>query len=134
MPRKESNPISVTTIEVRVRYSECDSGGVAHHSVYPIWLEMARTEALRAHGVAYRDIEAQGVLFVVARLSLRYRRPARYDEVIRVVVKTLPTAGVKVDHEYEIFRGEELLTTAETTLVCIDRQGNLKPIPPGMVG
>ena len=121
-------------MEVRVRYSECDSGGMAHHSTYPIWLEMARTEALRQHGVAYNDLDERGILFVVARLSLRYRRPARYDDVIRVVVKTLPSAGVKVDHRYEIYREQELLTTAETTLVCIDRTGKLQPIPPGSVG
>jgi acyl-CoA thioesterase FadM len=60
------------TITVVPRYAETDKGGVVHHSVYPVWFEMGRTELLRANGVAYKDLEQAGVLFVVA-----WRRPAR---------------------------------------------------------
>jgi acyl-CoA thioester hydrolase len=118
-------------LEVRVRYAECDPMNVAHHSAYPVWMEMARTELLRRRGVTYRELEAKGVFFVVARLSIRYRRPARYDDVLRVHAKLRPSAGVKVEHDYEIFRGEELLATAETTVACVDREGKLRPIPEG---
>jgi acyl-CoA thioester hydrolase len=121
-------------VEVRVRYSECDPMNVAHHSVYPVWMEIARTELLRQRGVAYRELEARGVYFVVARLGVRYRKPARYDDVLRVIVQGLPSAGVKVDHEYEIRRGDELIAAAQTTLVCVDREGKLQPIPPGALG
>jgi acyl-CoA thioester hydrolase len=121
-------------VEVRVRYSECDPMNVAHHSVYPVWMEIARTELLRQRGVAYRELEARGVYFVVARLGVRYRKPARYDDVLRVIVQGLPSAGVKVDHEYEIRRGDELIAAAQTTLVCVDREGKLQPIPLGALG
>jgi acyl-CoA thioester hydrolase len=122
-------PITSTDVVIRVGYADCDPQSVAHHSVYPVWLEIARTELLRRQGVAYRDLEAQGVLFVVARMSLRYRRPARYDDLIRVEVTVARSAGVKVEHGYRVWRGEELLCTAETTLVCLDRAGNLRPVP-----
>ena len=125
---------SETSIEFRVRYAECDPMNVAHHGAYPVWMEVGRTEALREHGVAYRDLETRGVFFVVARLSIRYRRPARYDDLLRLRVRTLPTAGVKVEHEYEFHRGDELIATATTTLVCVDRHGKLQPIPTGAVG
>ena len=121
-------------LEVRVRYSECDPMNVAHHSAFPVWMEMARTELLRRRGVTYRELEAQGVFFVVARLGVRYRRPARYDDVLRVHARLRPTAGVKVEHDYEVFRGTELLATAETTVVCVDHQGKLRPIPRGTLG
>ena len=116
-------------IDVRVRYVECDPMNVAHHGAYPIWLEIARTELLREQGVSYRELDAQGIYFVVARMNLRYRRPAHYDDVLRVQVETLPTAGVKLEHRYEVRRGEELITTAETTLVCVDGAGKPQPVP-----
>jgi acyl-CoA thioester hydrolase len=117
-----------------VRYCECDQMGVAHHSVYAIWMEIARTEMLRREGVCYRDLEAAGVVFVVARMSLRYRRPARYDDVLTVQCRSLPVTGVKIEHEYAIYRGSDLLTTAQTTLVCVDRQGRPQPIPEQVFG
>ena len=124
-----ADPITEMTVAVRVRYAECDPMSVAHHSVYPVWLELARTELLRRNGFAYRDLEARGVLFVVARLNLRYHKPARYDDLLAIRVWVKPSAGVKVEHEYEIRRGDELLATAQTTLVCVDRAGKLQPAP-----
>ena len=47
-------------VPVRVRYVECDPMNVAHHSVYPVWLEIARTDLLRRRGNAYRDLEVAG--------------------------------------------------------------------------
>ena len=57
------------TIQFRPRYAETDKGGVVHHSVYPVWLEMGRTELLRANKVAYSDLEESGIYFVVAEMS-----------------------------------------------------------------
>lgn len=127
-------PIDAIDVEVRVRYCECDPMGVAHHSVYPVWLEIARTEMLRRRGQAYRDLEARGIFFVVARMSLRYRKPAVYDDVLRIHAETLPTAGVKVEHRYTVYRAEELLAEGETTLVCVDRAGRPQRIPDGILG
>jgi acyl-CoA thioester hydrolase len=120
-------------VPVRVRYSECDPMNVAHHSVFPIWLEIARVELLRSRGVRYRDLEAQGILFVVVKLSIRYRKPAFYDDELIVRVKALSAAGVKYEHEYEILRGTDLIATAETMLACVDRQGKPRAVPPNMI-
>ncbi len=116
-------------VPVRVRYVECDPMNVAHHTVYPVWFEIARTDLLRQRGNAYRDLEAAGVMFVVARMSLRYHKPAKYDDELTIICEASPSAGVKVEHAYEVRRGNELLATGQTTLVCIDRDGKLKPIP-----
>jgi acyl-CoA thioester hydrolase len=123
-------PASRCEIKVRVRYVECDPMGYVHHTVYPVWMEMARTEILRERGVTYRELEASGVLFVVVRMSLRYKRPARYDDELTIKVYGKPSVGVKVEHTYEIYRGDELLVTAETTLACVNRDGRLQPVPP----
>jgi len=79
--------------------------------------------------VSYRDLEATGVFFVVARMSIRFRRPARYDDEVEVTAHVARSAGVKIDHTYEVRRGGELLATAETTLACVDGSGRVRPIP-----
>lgn len=122
-----------TVAPIRVRYSECDPMRIAHHASYAVWMEIARTELLREQGAPYRACEEQGVFFVVARMSLKYKRPARYDDLIEVHVTGLPSAGVKVEHTYELRRGGELLATAETTLVCTDTKGKAVPVPPGLL-
>ena len=120
-------------LELRVRYHECDPMNVAHHGVYPIWLELARTEMLRRRGCAYRDLEARGVIFVVARMNLRFHRPARYDDLVRIHAQAMAPRGIKVDHHYRIYRGDGLLAEGQTTLVCVDRQGRPKRIAAGIV-
>ena len=122
------NP-SESQVRVHVRYVECDPMNVAHHSVYPVWLEIARTQLLRERGHAYRDLEARGILFVVARLNIRYRRPALYDDELIVRVRAEPCAGVKIDHTYQVKRGDDLIATAESTIVCVDREGKVQPVP-----
>ena len=115
---------------IRVRYCECDPGGVAHHSVYPMWLEVARGEMLRQTGYSYREMEAEGLYFVIARMNFRFRRPAMYDDELTIHVELLPSSRVKLDHAYKVLRGSELLTEATTTLVCIDKTGRPTAVPP----
>ena len=118
--------------EVRVRYAECDPMGIAHHATYPIWLEIGRTEMLRASGVSYAELEAGGVFLVVAKLDLRYRRPVRYDDLLTVEVSTGGVApggpAVKLEHTYRLLRGRELCATASTLLVSVDAEGRMKPL------
>jgi len=132
MPELQRNEAgeAYVDVSVRVRYAECDPQGVAHHSVYAVWLEFARTELLRSIGVDYKAVEASGLFCVVARMSLRYRRPAFYDDELTIRCKATKTRGVKIEHAYDVRRKNELLTEAETTLVCIDREGRVRPVPP----
>ncbi len=74
-------------VRLRARYAETDQMGIVHHSVYPVWFEVARTELARAVGLPYRAWEEQGILLVVSELTCRYRSPARYDDDITVLVR-----------------------------------------------
>ncbi len=123
---------AASQIQVRVRYAECDPQGVVHHSVYPVYLEMARTELLRENGMVYRDQEAQGVYFVVARLNVRFRRPARYDDLLTVHVELMRCGASIVEHRYEIRRDDELIAEAETTLACTGSDGRPRRVPAAM--
>jgi len=116
-------------ITFRVRYRECDPMGVAHHSVFPIWFEMGRTELLRESGMSYRELESQGFFIAVVKLSMSIRSPARYDDVLRLRTTLVKHGRVKLDHEYALYRAEELLATGSTVLACLDRLGAVQPLP-----
>lgn len=122
-----------TTVEIRVRYAETDAMGVLHHAQYPVYFEMARTELLREQGGSYRDMEEGGFFLVVAEMSLKYRRPARYDDLLAVTVRTVTISPVKMIHEYEVRRGNELLTEGRTVLACVDRSGQVQRMPDELV-
>jgi acyl-CoA thioester hydrolase len=116
-------------ITIRVRYAETDRMGFLHHANYLIYFEQGRTELLRAQGLAYRDLEDQGSLLVLTKVQVRYRAPARYDDVLTLRTTVLRTTLVKIEHRYELFRGADLLAEGETTLACIDRSGKVQPLP-----
>jgi acyl-CoA thioester hydrolase len=115
----------------RVRYAETDPMGVLHHSRYFVYFEMGRTELLRLAGFRYRDLEERGLLFVVAKAACQYKAAARYDDEVRLVTKIDRMTRSRIDHSYEMFRVADgrLLCTAQTTLACVDRTGNIIEIP-----
>lgn len=116
-------------LAIRVRYAECDPMGYLHHSKYFEYFEMGRTELLRATGVRYRDLEEQGFLFVVTKVECRFRRPARYDDQLRLRVRIVRQTRARIDHEYRLYRDGMLLCEASTILACVNREGRPIPIP-----
>ncbi len=116
-------------IDIRVRYAECDPMGLLHHSRYFEYFEMARTELLRAAGSCYRDLEAAGVLFVVVKVECRFRRPAQYDDQLKLHVCITRQSRARIDHEYRLYRDGILLCEASTILACVNRDGQPIPIP-----
>ncbi|MBL9089824.1 MAG: acyl-CoA thioesterase [Planctomycetaceae bacterium] len=116
-------------LEIRVRYQETDAMGVLHHANYFTYFEMGRTELLRANGKAYRDLEAEGLLMVIVKIGCSYRRPARYDDVLRLNTRTVRVTAAKIEHEYQLYRGEELLCEGHSTLACVDRDGRVQRVP-----
>ena len=67
-----------------MNYSETDQMGVVYHARYLVWLDVARTEHLRHCGMSYRELEAAGLRLAVSELAVRYRQPARYDDLVRI--------------------------------------------------
>ena len=70
--------------ELRVRYAETDAMGIVHHATYPVWMELGRSDFLRELGQSYAEWEARGVRLVVNEIRVRFRSPARYDELVQV--------------------------------------------------
>lgn len=122
---------AITAIQHRVNYSETDQMGFVYHANYFIWMDMARTEHLRETGMTYREMEERGVFLTVTDASIRYRRAARYDDLIRVRCWVRELASRKVTFGYAIERAEtdELLATAETSLIALGRDQQVTRIP-----
>lgn len=116
-------------IQIRVRYAETDRMGLLHHANYLVYFEQGRTELLRARGVAYRELEDQGFYLVVTRVLVRYRAPARYDDLLTLRTTVVRTSLVKIEHRYELLRDGVLLAEGESTLGCVDRHGQVQPLP-----
>lgn len=124
-------PLESMDIEIRVRYAEVDQMGVLHHSRHWVYFEMGRTELLRRNNTAYSDLEKAGTLFVVAKCSARFMAPARYDDLLVLTTRVTRIGAVRIDHDYELKRKSDgmLLATAQTTLACVNRQGEMIHIP-----
>jgi len=115
----------------RVDYSETDQMGVVYHARYLVWLDVGRTELLRTTGVSYRELEALGLRLAVSDLSIRYRRAARYDDPIRVRTWIRERASRRIGFGYAVEHDEtdELLATAVTALLVLDRDFNFSRLP-----
>jgi acyl-CoA thioester hydrolase len=120
--------------DFRVRYAETDSMGYLHHAKYWEYFEHARTELLRQNGYRYRDLEREGVLFVVYKASCRYLGPIRYDDLVKVQVVVDRITRTRVDHSYSVFRDGERLTEATSTLACVGVDGLPRLMPDSLWG
>ena len=118
-------------LHLRVRYVECDPMGFLHHSHYLPFFEMGRTELLRLHGISYRELEEKDVLFAVTKIAVSFKRPARYDDELELHTKAVKQTHVRIDHTYQMFNKatRALLCTAESTIACINKKGEVQPIP-----
>ena len=119
------------TITIVPRYAETDKAGVVHHSVYPVWFEMGRTELLRANGLAYTDLEGAGVFFVVAELRIKYRRPVMYDEKLQLETHCSAVTASEVEHSYKLMRccDGAILAEGSSVLACVNAEGKVRRVP-----
>ena len=112
-------------IQFRVRYGETDQMGFVYYGNYAQYFEMGRTEWLRKLGITYKKMEQDGIMLPVINLNINYFKPAKYDDLLtlKTILKKMPSA--KIEFSYEVFNEEnELLTTANTTLVFVNMKTN----------
>ncbi len=122
MGATDGSGVTVSETEVRVNYSEVDQMGVVYHARYLVWLDIARTAHLRRTGLSYRELEERGYRLVVAELSIRYLRGARYDDLIRIRCWVRDKGSRRVTFGYAMERvpDGELLATATTAMFVLD--------------
>jgi acyl-CoA thioester hydrolase len=115
--------------QIRVRYAETDAMGIVHHATYPIWMELGRSDFLRELGQSYSEWEAQGVMMSVAEIRVKYRSPARYDELIEVRTRLAEATRRKVVFAYAILREGTRLVEGESIHLVTGIDGRARTMP-----
>jgi len=117
--------LKTTTTTLRVRYGETDKMGIVYYGNYATYLEQGRTEWLRDIGFSYKWMEYNGIHLPVVELSVKYKAPARYDDVLTVTttLKKIPTYSIEFTYEIHNQEGQ-LLITGETSLVFVNSVTN----------
>ena len=119
---------------LRVRYAETDQMGVVYHGNYAQYFEMGRVEWLRNLGISYKWMEENGVMLPVVSLQMNYKKPARYDDLLRVKTILKSQTSVKIEFDYEIYNEQnDLLTTGYSMLVFVDMKTGRPMVPPSYV-
>ena len=116
---------------VRVYFEDTDFSGVVYHANYLLFMERARSDMLRVAGIDQRDAFANGEgVYAVADLTIRYRRPARFDDalVIASTVEQLRAAACVIQHR--VMLGDELMADAKVTAAFITPDGRPRRQPP----
>ena len=120
------------TTEIRVRYADTDQMQFVYNGKYSEYFEVGRTEMMRSIGMPYHSLEINGYMLPVLELSVKYKNPAHYDDVlfVRAFVKEIPV--LKVHIAYEIFKTEETILVAEgfTEHVFMNRETKKAVRPP----
>lgn len=118
-------------IQVRVRYSETDQMGVVYHGSYIPFFEMGRVEWLRSKGVSYKSLEESGIALPIVSMTLNYKKPARYDDLLTIRTKFKKYSSVKIEFDCEIWSEQnDLLTTAHFILVFVNMKTGRPMVPP----
>jgi acyl-CoA thioester hydrolase len=103
--------------------------GYLHHANYPIYFEMGRTELLRQSGIRYRDMEDRKLYYVVAKLAINFKAPARYDDELVLTTRCERFSTCRVDHCYQLRRGDTLIADATTVLCLVNAEGRPTRMP-----
>ncbi|MCD6069139.1 MAG: thioesterase [Bacteroidetes bacterium] len=116
---------------LRVRYGETDRMGYVYYGNYAEYYEVGRVEALRELGFSYKEMEDKGIMLPVLEFTISYKKPAFYDDEIRIVTSIRELPGVRITFHYECYnQANELLNSGRVTLVFIDKSNNRPCQPP----
>ena len=108
---------------LRVRYAEADPMNVVYYGNYAQYFEVGRVESLRALGISYKSMEEMGFMLPVVELNIKYRRSAKYDDLItsKTMIKQLPTDH-RIQFDQEIYNeAGKLLTIGTVKLYFMDK-------------
>lgn len=122
---------SKTEITFRVRYSETDAQGIVHHSSYISYLEEARLDYIRQRGTSYSNLVKTGYFLSVSELSIRYLKPAIFDNLLTVRCWITQLRSRGITFEYEVLNTDtgDHLATGSSKHICVNHEGQVARIP-----
>ena len=118
--------------DFRVRYAETDQMGIAYHSNYLIWFEVARVEFFRRFGFTYDRLEKEtGTFLPVVEVQCRYLLPLRYDDEFSVKARLEEFGRRLLGFAYELVdkEGESVYARAHTKHIATEKSGRPKILP-----
>jgi len=118
-------------MEVRIYYEDTDAAGVVYHANYLKYLERARTEYFRAHGLLVAELAAAGFVFPVVRMEVDFLSPARHDDLLSVETKPAQCSGASFSLRQRIYRTSDmkLIVNALVQLACVGPDLKARRIP-----
>lgn len=120
---------------VRVFYEDTDFSGVVYYANYLRFLERGRSSFFRLAGIGHAELlELDTPLaFVIRKINLDYKAPARIDDALDVVTTYDAFKGARLMVTQKIYRGETLMLTADSEAAVIDLTGRPKRAPKDMM-
>ncbi|WP_150539986.1 tol-pal system-associated acyl-CoA thioesterase [Actinobacillus vicugnae] len=105
---------------IRVYYEDTDAGGVVYHANYICFFERARTEYLRQVGFSQQQLLAGSFAFVVKKLEIDYKIPARLDDLLRVETIVTELKKATIVFQQQLWRDDICLSEAKVTVASVD--------------
>lgn len=125
---------AVHSIELRVYYEDTDLAGIVYHANYLKFMERARTDYLRDHGIDQTAMAAgidggDGVFFAVRSMDISFIAPGKFDDMLRVETMPVSASGARGVMDQRVMRGDKALCTARVTVACISASGRATRFP-----
>ncbi len=117
--------------ETRVTYADTDAMGVVYYAHYMRWFEIGRTEFMRSLGIAYKEMESEGIYLPVSEVFCRYLVSAKYDDVLTIETSVDFLKHASIQFSYRILRksDEVELVTGQTLHAFVNREGRIIRVP-----
>ncbi|SOC37005.1 (3S)-malyl-CoA thioesterase [Rhizobium subbaraonis] len=120
----------------RVYYEDTDFSGFVYHARYLHFMERARTDYLRCLGVEQGSLaiegDSEGLMFVVHRMEIDFKAPAKMDDIVTILTRTEKAGGAKMVLQQEVRRGEQILLAAKVVIAVVNAKGRPRRLPDGL--
>ena len=100
---------------ITARYAETDQMGIIHHSIYPVWFEVGRTNFIKMLGISYSQLEKDGVMLPLSALDCRYIKPVHYEDEVIVQTSVMKLTVSRIQFSYKVLLDGVLMAEGSTT-------------------
>ena len=100
---------------ITARYAETDQMGIIHHSVYPVWFEVGRTDYIKYAGITYTQFEKQGIMLPLTDLECKYISPVHYEDEVIIETFTKKVSFARVTFGYRVLLDGKVMAEGSTT-------------------
>jgi acyl-CoA thioester hydrolase len=118
------------TTQLRVRYGETDQMGYCYYGNYAQYFEVGRVEAMRELGMPYRTLEESGVMLPVSSFEVKYKYPAKYDDLLTITTYIVGVEGTRITFDYTIHNEDNKLVASAKTILVFVNKSTMRPMAP----